>query len=58
MVEDNKIQVEVAYAKRDEQVIISLEVDAGTTVEEAIKLSGVLEQFPESLARSPNRIPS
>ena len=47
MVEDNKIQVEVAYAKRDEQVIISLEVDAGTTVEEAIKLSGVLEQFPE-----------
>jgi putative ubiquitin-RnfH superfamily antitoxin RatB of RatAB toxin-antitoxin module len=47
MAESNKIQVEVAYAKRDEQVIISLDVDAGTTLEQAIQLSGILEQFPE-----------
>jgi len=47
MAENNKIQVEVAYAKRDEQVIIPLDVDAGTTLEQAIQLSGILEQYPE-----------
>lgn len=47
MAENSKILVEVAYAKRDEQVIIPLEVEAGTTLEQAIKLSGVLEQYPE-----------
>ncbi len=41
------IQVEVAYAKPEEQVIIPLEVEAGTTLEQAIKLSGILEQYPE-----------
>jgi putative ubiquitin-RnfH superfamily antitoxin RatB of RatAB toxin-antitoxin module len=47
MAENRKILVEIAYAKRDEQVIIPLEVEAGTTLEQAIKLSGVLEQYPE-----------
>ena len=47
MAENNKIQVEVAYAKRDEQVIISLDVDAGTTLEQAIQQSGILELYPE-----------
>ena len=47
MAETNKILVEVAYAKEDEQVIIPLKVDAGTTLEQAIQLSGILEQFPE-----------
>jgi putative ubiquitin-RnfH superfamily antitoxin RatB of RatAB toxin-antitoxin module len=42
-----RIRVEVAYAKPDEQVIIPLLVDAGTTIEEAIDQSGILEQFPE-----------
>ncbi len=41
------IQVEVAYAKPDVQVIIPLEVEEGTTLEEAIQRSGILEQFPE-----------
>ena len=47
MAENNKIQVEVAYAKRDEQVIIPLDVDAGTTLEQAIQQSGILELYPE-----------
>ena len=37
MAETNKILVEVAYAKEDEQVIIPLNVDAGTTLEQAIR---------------------
>lgn len=41
-----KIFVEVAYAEPDEQVIIPLTVDEGCTIEQAIKLSGVLERFP------------
>jgi putative ubiquitin-RnfH superfamily antitoxin RatB of RatAB toxin-antitoxin module len=39
--------VEVAYARPDEQVILSLDVEPGTTVEQAIRRSGVLERFPE-----------
>ena len=47
MAENNKIRVEVAYAKQDEQVIIPLDVNVGTTLEQAIGLSGILQQFPE-----------
>jgi hypothetical protein len=39
--------VEVAYARPDEQVIIALDVEPGTTVEEAIRASGILERFAE-----------
>ena len=41
------IEVEVAYARPDAQVIISLRVAGGTTVEAAIRASGILERFPE-----------
>ena len=44
---DKMILVEVAYAKEDEQVIIPLNVDPGTTLEQAIQLSGILEHYPE-----------
>ncbi|MCG6887046.1 MAG: RnfH family protein [Proteobacteria bacterium] len=47
MVEQNKIRVEVAYAKPEEQVIIPIDVDPGTTLDEAIRISGILEHFPE-----------
>ena len=47
MADAGKIMVEVAYAKENEQVIIPLNVDAGTTLEQAVQLSGILEQFPE-----------
>ncbi len=41
------INVEVAYARPDGQVIHPLRVPAGTTVEEAIRKSGILDAFPE-----------
>ncbi len=42
-----KIPIEVAYAEPDTQVIIPLMVDEGTTIEQAIKMSGVLASFPD-----------
>ncbi len=41
------IKIEVAYALVDKQVILTEKVSPETTIEEAIHLSGVLEQFPE-----------
>ena len=41
------IEVEVAYAKPDEQLIIKLDVAAGTTLQQAIEQSGILDRFPE-----------
>jgi putative ubiquitin-RnfH superfamily antitoxin RatB of RatAB toxin-antitoxin module len=41
------ILVEVAYARPDEQALLSLEVPEGTTVQQAIERSGVLQRFPE-----------
>ena len=41
------ITIEVGYAKPDDQLLLSLEVDEGTTVEDAVKLSGMLERYPE-----------
>ena len=43
----NDIMVEVAYALPEEQLIIPVRVPTGTTAEDAIKLSGVLQKFPE-----------
>ncbi|MGR8940036.1 MAG: RnfH family protein [Gammaproteobacteria bacterium] len=39
--------VEVAYATRSAQALITLKMPAGATVEEAIKVSGILQQFPD-----------
>ncbi len=41
------ITVEVAYALPKQQVLLSLEVEEGTTVREAVERSGILEQFPD-----------
>jgi hypothetical protein len=46
-VADERIEVEVAYARPDEQVILALQVAHGSTIEDAIRRSGVLERFPE-----------
>lgn len=43
----NRIKIEVAYARPDMQVIIPLRVDPSSTLEHAIRASGVLEKFPE-----------
>ncbi len=41
------VNVEVAYAKPEQQVIVTLAMEEGATVEAAIKASGLLELFPE-----------
>ncbi|NJN48215.1 MAG: RnfH family protein [Candidatus Competibacteraceae bacterium] len=41
------IQVEVAYALPDEQVIIPIDVPEGATLEQAITVSRIQEHFPE-----------
>jgi len=41
------IQIEVAYALPDQQVLLSLEVEEGATIEQAIHASGILRQFSE-----------
>ncbi|TRX01457.1 RnfH family protein [Candidatus Methylobacter oryzae] len=41
------VNVEVAYAKPDEQVIVELALDEDTTVDAAVKASGLLDRFPE-----------
>lgn len=41
------IQVEVAYALEQAQLLLSIHVAQGTTVLEAIKQSGILHHFPD-----------
>jgi putative ubiquitin-RnfH superfamily antitoxin RatB of RatAB toxin-antitoxin module len=47
MSEARAIHVEVVYALPHAQMLVPLNVPEGTTVERAIRLSGVLEKFPE-----------
>lgn len=49
----NEIRVEVAYALPQEQVVLSLPVAPGTTIQQAIEQSGILKKFPDiDLARN------
>jgi uncharacterized protein len=41
------IEVEVAFAQPERQLILKVEVPEGATAIEAIRLSGIEEQFPE-----------
>ena len=41
------MQVDVAYARPDKQQIVSVMVPEGTTAVEAVKLSGIVDIFPE-----------
>jgi uncharacterized protein len=41
------IEVEVAYAKPEEQVIVIVKVPQGTTLAQAVEASGLLARFPE-----------
>ncbi len=40
------IRVEVAYADPDAQALLELDVTPGTTALEAVRASGITEQFP------------
>ena len=43
----DKMPVEVAYALPDRQVILVVEVAPDATLEDAIRASGILEQYPD-----------
>jgi putative ubiquitin-RnfH superfamily antitoxin RatB of RatAB toxin-antitoxin module len=47
MAEVDVIDVEVAYAEADKQVIVPLQVPVGTSAGEAVRRSGLAEQFPD-----------
>ncbi len=45
--DDRYFRVEVAFATLERQLIVPVEVPVGTTAIEAVRLSGIEEQFPE-----------
>lgn len=47
MGELSRIKVEVVYARPDQQVVVSLNVEQGTTAEQAVALSQLCEKFSE-----------
>jgi len=44
---DVTIQVEVVYAAVDRQLLLTVDVPVGTTVRNAVLLSGIAQAFPE-----------
>ncbi|MBK1700350.1 RnfH family protein [Thiococcus pfennigii] len=44
---EQRIKVEVAYAKQREQALLEIEAERGITVAQAIERSGILGRFPE-----------
>jgi putative ubiquitin-RnfH superfamily antitoxin RatB of RatAB toxin-antitoxin module len=50
---DNKIKIEVVYALPHEQTLLQLDVPQASTIADAIKLSGLMDKYPEiDLAKS------
>ncbi len=47
MASDKVISIEVSYALPDEQIILEVDIDTADTVEDAIRKSGILEQFSD-----------
>lgn len=47
MNQHNEITVEVAYALPEEQLIVPIKVETGTTAEQAIYASGIIKKFPD-----------
>lgn len=41
------INVEVVYARRERQDVVPLRLPAGSTLEQALKASGLVERYPE-----------
>jgi uncharacterized protein len=41
------IPIEIAYALPSQQIILKLQIEEGATAEQAIRISGILEKFPE-----------
>ena len=53
---ENKITVEIIYATHKQQQLQQLEVEQGTTVQELVELSGILEKYPEIQLGKLNKI--
>ena len=47
MANGDTLSVEVADARLDDQTLLSINVRQGTTVQDAIQQSGILESYPE-----------
>lgn len=43
----DSIQIEVAYARPERQEIVELKLPTGSTVQQAIEASGLLQRYPE-----------
>jgi putative ubiquitin-RnfH superfamily antitoxin RatB of RatAB toxin-antitoxin module len=41
------IPIEIAYALPAQQIILKLQIEEGATAEQAIRISGIMEKFPE-----------
>ncbi|MBA1294768.1 RnfH family protein [Pseudomonas lurida] len=41
------VEIEVVHAAEDRQVLLAVTVPVGTSVREAVRLSRILEQFPD-----------
>lgn len=44
---NDEINIEVVYALSHEQALLKVQLPQGITVSEAIRLSGILEKYPE-----------
>jgi len=52
--DETLIAIEVAYATDEQQVIVALNMPVGSTAEQAIQVSGLLNRFPEIAATDLN----
>jgi len=50
------ITIEIAYAKRLEQVLLSIQVSPETNIKQALEQSGILERFPEIDLKTVNKV--
>ncbi|SMN11714.1 UPF0125 protein yfjF [uncultured Candidatus Thioglobus sp.] len=41
------MKIEVAYALENQQTLLALEVDKGTTLKQAIEISGIQQTYPQ-----------
>ena len=45
--ENNNIEVEIAYLTEELQVLLTIQLNQAATVQQAIECSGILKRFPE-----------
>ncbi len=44
---DDSFDIEVVYARPDEQILLKLTAEPGITLQEAVERSGILKEYPE-----------